>query len=200
MNVQLNQVTMTPVDKQRRLIFTFFLMAFMVAAPGCDQSDPSVSDARITEDGVDGVKFGDTIIDIRRILGDPQVISHIDGQLRSWYGARYLDGDFAGLTVYSINIAGQPDTTVPVDAFVIRAPHPGMTVDGIRVGSSLDEVVESFGPPELVRTPSDTLYYFCMGARDIQLRVKSDTVATMSFGFYEPLEGWYTDCSGNPKE
>lgn len=179
---------------RHRLIVLTLLFGVVLAASGCDQANPLASAARITEDGVDGVKFGDTIIDIRRILGDPQVISHIDGPLRSWYGAGYLDGDYAGLTVYSINVAGQPDTTVPVDAFVIRAPYPGMTVDGVSVGSTLDEVVESFGDPKLVRTPNDTLYYFCMGLRDVQLRVKSDTVATMSYGFYEPVQGWYTDC------
>ena len=179
---------------QHRLIVLTLLFGVVLAAPGCDQADPLITDARITEDGIDGVKFGDTIIDIRRILGDPQVISHLDGSLRSWYGAGYTQGDYAGLTVYSINVAGQADTTVPVDAFAIRAPYSGMTVDGVGVGSTLDEVVESFGDPKLIRMPNDTLYYFCMGIRDVEVRIRSDTIATMSYGFFERLEGWYTDC------
>lgn len=182
----------------RRLLFALILVSLLLTSPGCDQSDPSESNARITEDGVDGVKFGDTIIDIRRILGDPQVISHLDGPLRSWYGAGYTTGEHAGLTVYSINIAGQPDTTVPVDAFVIRAPFGGQTSKGIEIGSTKQGLVDAFGEPELVRTLDNTsieAYHFCAGKRDIEARVESDTVLTLTYGFYQPLLGWHTDCS-----
>ena len=186
--------------KLRRSFSAAIICLSFVAGTGCDQTDPSERNARITENGVDGVKFGDTIIDIRRILGDPQVISHLDGNLRSWYGAGYEDGEHAGVFVYAINEVGLPDTLAPVDLYAVRAPFPGKTARGIGVGSSAAEVFHAYGSPQdsivvpLVDGSITRSYYLCMGIRDLEVVIKSDTVSAFFLGFHEPLAGWKTQC------
>ena len=186
-----------------RLKYTYTVLSLLlVLLPACDQSDPTESNARITEDGVDGVHFGDTMAEVLRKLGPPTSVGFVDGSYsRSWKHLTYRSGAQNRLTIYFTETIGEPDSLAPADLFAIFYPFPGKTEKGIGIGSTVAAVRNAYGSPLdslVVALNNGGIHkrlYYCMGKRDLEVSLMADTVLTFSIGFNEPLPGFPTQCS-----
>lgn len=180
--------------KELSCILTLLLI---LAGCGLFGTEGDETNARISAEGVDGVRFGDTFAEVRRTLGPPTSDGYLDGNLRSWFHNYYNSGPHAGLMVGFYLEFGPPDSLVPVDAFALYPPFQGKTAEGIGIGSTTAELRHSWGEPEVLRDLAGTRkrMYYCMGTRDVEIAIVEDTVAAFFLGFNEPLEGWYTQCS-----
>lgn len=173
------------------------ILTLLLILSGCGLfgTEKEETNARISVEGVDGVRFGDTLAEVRRKLGPPTTVGYIDGSFRSWYHNYYQSGPHAGLRIAFFVGFGEPDSLIPADLFAVLPPFQGKTAEGIGIGSTTEELRNAWGEPELLRVPNDTLMYYCMGTRDATIVIEEDTVAFFYFGYNEPLEGWYTQCS-----
>ncbi|GAB5518347.1 MAG: hypothetical protein RhofKO_05980 [Rhodothermales bacterium] len=144
-----------------------------------------------------GVHFGETRGAVLERLGPPTRMTIASGT-RSWYTLWYLDGPYAGLEVHFIENLGEDFNASPADYYVMDYPFRGTTAEGIGIGSKKTQLFTVYGQPlnavagARVRadgtTYETTVYQYCLGRRQIQYRVTTDTVAAMYYGYHgEPL-------------
>lgn len=176
---------------QKQLLANLLLSLFLCVFGSCDFLRSNSEPARVSEQGVDGVHFGDTKSEAERIFGPSDSGGWADGSVRSWISARYYEGPYAGLSFFVIDRDGVPSSEEPVDIFGITFPYSGKTAKNIGIGSTLMEVKEAYGMPvdsaNANNNPDIFQLTYCLGERDLDFLIKSDTVSNMFLGYYEPL-------------
>lgn len=172
-----------------KYLYTVFLLVLL---PACDQSDPAESDARITEEGVDGVRFGDTPEEVLEKLGPYDAFANTDG-VRAWQTYYYEEGFHKGLKIYFMEVDSVDENgheTVlpgPVDLFTVFGDYSGKTAEGIGIGSRQEEVRQAYGAP-VKRSRTGKTHFYCFGERNMEIVILADTVASIHMGYFEPLE------------
>ena len=175
------------------LITLFPVAVFLIAACSLFGGEDDVT-ARISEKGVDGVHFGDSVSHVLEHLGPPDSDGWIDGPYGAWFHFSYGTPQ-SSLTVAFTIPSGRLDSLSVVDLFGLRSSYSGRTKEGIGIGSTRDEVRQVFGDPKHVEGVNDIRGYYCMGDRDVEFAFRSDTVYAFAFGYQDPPENWYTKCS-----
>lgn len=100
-------------------------------------------------ESIDGIKLGDSKEKVVELLGEPTTISWADGFDRSWRGYHYLPpGEKEGSGFMVLFILEEGDALGPVDYLRAGEPYEGQTTEGIRIGSTVSEVIAAHGEPD----------------------------------------------------
>ncbi len=137
--------------------------------------------------GVDGVEFGDVLEEAKKIFGEPDGVSRADGIDRAWIVMGYENGAYAGLSIGFIENVGE-NSIGPADYFFMDEDYMGRTSKEIGIGSTVDEVIKSYGEPVKTKPSGDWLdYFYCFGGKYLELMTDEGIVKRMSMGNYLPI-------------
>lgn len=173
-------------------------------------SDPKSSDCGpgiiVPGKCIEGVKLGYTQEKVEELLGEPWNIGWTDGFYRSWRTYSYsIRGSQEPDLYISFFYNGEDQPWGPVDLMYIDKPYQGETPEGIGMGSTLEEVLKTFGTPENILEWKDGNgiehgnYTWCYGSTRFTIGTTQDTVRLFFMGYHIPFpEGQDQDyrCDG----
>lgn len=162
----------------------------------CSDIGEVIPPARIVPGvSIDGIQFGETPESVQSKIGKTGSYGSADGgNGKAWFTSHYVDGPHAGLEIFYIDLVclGQASEPGPVDRFELWAPFAGKTLEGIGIGSPVQDVRLAYGEPQRswIGTNNEvSLDYYCYGRNWTSYTYEHNVVVRIGMGVLIPPPG-----------
>jgi len=183
------------------LSITIFSILYIIIGCGIleisDSENQGTKAEIIPVESVERVSLGSSKQEVEAILGEFDLRNLACGLVRSWYTINFFGSgksSMDGLNLFFIEESGE-NGVGPLDAFFIKAPYDGKTVEGIGIGSSPVFVLKAYGEPVKIDTTNSYKFTYCFrNGRHFIINFRDNAATSISMGYYRPMPEEYRIC------